>query len=92
MDGSARVTADETAHADLIRFAGGIFPFGRAVHAVHVAAGARIAERAELLPVEIDEVFGVQMLRIEIVRAGHAVLLIHGEERADRAVHGGIIL
>ena len=92
MDGSARVTADETGNGDLIRFAGSGFPLGGAVHAVHIAARARVAERAELLPVEIDEVFGVEVLRIEMVRAGHAVFLVHGEDRADRAVHGGLIL
>ena len=92
MDGSAGVSADETGNGDLKRPAGSGFPLGGAVHAVHIAARARVAERAELFPVEIDEIFGVEVLRIEMVRAGHAVFLVHGEDRADRAVHGGLIL
>ena len=92
MDGSAGVTADETGNGDLQRPAGSGFPLGGAVHAVHIAARARIAERAELFPVEIDEIFGVEVLRIEMVRAGHAVLFVHGEDCTDRAVYGGLVL
>ena len=92
MDGSAGVSADEAGNGDPERSAGSGFPLGGAVYAVHIAARARIAERAELLPVEIDEVFGVEVLRIEMVRAGHAVFLVHGEDCANRAVYGGLVL
>lgn len=83
----ARVAAEEAGQAQLyghgaLRRA---LPAAVAVKVEIVTTGAGVAERAERLPVEVYQIAALEVLRRE-ADAGHAVLLVHREDGAQRAV------
>ena len=69
----------------------GLFPFCLVAEVEVITAGTGITQRAESLPVQIDQIITVQIPGID-GHGIHAILLIGGEDSADGAVTQGIVL